>query len=434
MIIRSILAAAALTAAALPSLAQAFLDDIVATPEKAGGIYYAYPVDESLNTPAPKGYKPFYISHYGRHGSRYLISDRDYTGVNDLFHQADQAGALTKLGKDVMARLDTIWLEAEGRGGELTPLGVRQHQGIGRRMAEAFPEAFAGTDAQVTAASTTVMRCAHSMYSLLEGLKSRFPQLEIPRESSNRNMHYLNYHSPESGPYSSDKGEWYLDWKKFRQEKTAPDRLVNSLFCDSTFIRRHVDPVELMWGLYWIAVDLQNMETAVDLFDIFTPQELFDLWQVFNFNFYACNSNYPGAEGLHVDNAKNLLRNIVETADAYIADGKHGATLRFGHDGNLIPLAALMRLQGTYAPESNPYELHKVYSDFKISPMAGNIQMIFFNDKKGDILVKFMLNEREIAIPATTDLFPFYRWEDARQVLMQAVETPFAQLPEPIAL
>ena len=36
-------------------------------------------------------------------------------------------------------------------------------------------------------------------------------------------------------------------------------------------------------------------------------------------------------------------------------------------------------------------------SDFKIVPMAANVQLIFFS-KKGsdDILVKFMLNEKEV--------------------------------------
>ena len=29
--------------------------------------YEFFPIDD---TPAPKGFKPFYISHYGRHGSR----------------------------------------------------------------------------------------------------------------------------------------------------------------------------------------------------------------------------------------------------------------------------------------------------------------------------------------------------------------------------
>ncbi|MDE6287222.1 MAG: histidine-type phosphatase, partial [Muribaculaceae bacterium] len=135
------------------------LDEIRETPGKAGGVYYAYPIDSALNTPAPSGYKPFYVSHYGRHGSRYLISDRDYKVVLDRLHDAAEHNALTSLGLDVMARLDTVWLEANGRGGELSPLGNRQHRSIGRRMGESFPEAF-GEGAEVSASSTTVMRCA----------------------------------------------------------------------------------------------------------------------------------------------------------------------------------------------------------------------------------------------------------------------------------
>ena len=67
------------------AFAQASLEEIAATPGKAGGVYYAYPEPEILQTPAPAGYKPFYISHYGRHGSRYLISDNDYTAPRDIF-------------------------------------------------------------------------------------------------------------------------------------------------------------------------------------------------------------------------------------------------------------------------------------------------------------------------------------------------------------
>lgn len=424
MRIISTLAALAICAAAA---AQTDRAEIAATPEKAGGVYLAYPVETSQNTPAPKGYKPFYVSHFARHGSRYLISDNDYKRTLDLLDRAHEAGALTPLGEDVRLRLDTVWAEAEGRGGELTPLGWRQHHGIARRMYEAYPEAF--TDqAELTAASTVVMRCAHSMFAFIEGLKEMNPRLQIPRESGERNMHYLNYHSKESGKYSNDKADWYQDYRKFSDEKTQPDRLVNSLFSDSLFVRRHVDPKGLMTSLYWIAVDMQNMETPISFFDIFTPDELFDLWEIYNYSFYATNSSYPLADGQHVDNAKNLLRNIVETADAYIAEGKTGATLRFAHDGNIIPLTALMQLPGCAAYETNPYKLHEVYANFKISPMASNVQAVFFKDKRGDVIVKFMLNEREVPIPAQTDMYPFYRWEDARAALQQILDTPCREL------
>ena len=49
--------------AALTLDAQTMREDIVANPNLAGGIYTAYMVTESVVPEAPKGYKPFYISH-----------------------------------------------------------------------------------------------------------------------------------------------------------------------------------------------------------------------------------------------------------------------------------------------------------------------------------------------------------------------------------
>ena len=48
------------------------------TPTKPAGVYYAYTYDNPARTPAPEGYEPFYISHYGRHGSRYHSKEEAY--------------------------------------------------------------------------------------------------------------------------------------------------------------------------------------------------------------------------------------------------------------------------------------------------------------------------------------------------------------------
>ena len=50
------------------AIAQTSKEEVFEDINKAGGVYYAYPVTESKNTLPPKGYEPFYISHYGRHG------------------------------------------------------------------------------------------------------------------------------------------------------------------------------------------------------------------------------------------------------------------------------------------------------------------------------------------------------------------------------
>lgn len=89
-------------------------------------MYYAYPSNEiKKQTPNPKGYKPFYISHFGRHGSRYLINDHEYKWVLDLFEKAQKENALTPLGEDVLTKLQLVWQEVELNGGDLSPLGVR---------------------------------------------------------------------------------------------------------------------------------------------------------------------------------------------------------------------------------------------------------------------------------------------------------------------
>ena len=54
--------------------------------------------------------------------------------------------------------------------------------------------------------------------------------------------------------------------------------------------------------------------------------------------------------------------------------------------------------------------------------MAANLQIVFFRNKKGEIIAKLMLNERETSIPVKTDIFPYYRWEDLRPYLLRISE------------
>lgn len=409
----------------LISIAHTHRSEMITSPDKCGGVYLAYPVKESQNTAPPKGYKPFYISHYGRHGSRYLLSDSDYEHVLRIMIDADSSNVLTSLGRDVLSRLKQVWEEAEGRSGELTPLGARQHHDIAQRMYKAFPEVFAGSP-EINAMSTRVMRCAHSMFAFCEGLKELDPSLVIPRESSQRYMWMLCPSTKESNEYNRENGPWKEEFRKFRTEMTQPDRMIQTLFSDSLYVRRNINPEKLMHSLYWIAVDMQNMETPVSFYDIFLPEELFNLWRIFNYSFYIHNASFPLANAIHVDNAKPLLRHILETAESYIKSGKNGATLRFGHDGNIIPLAALMRIPGCYGYEIDPAKVHEAWSDFSISPMASNLQLIFFRNNTGDVIVKFMLNECEVEIPCNTDMFPFYRWNDVKTKMLELINIPAA--------
>lgn len=403
--------------------AQTTFEEISADLNKAGGVYLAYPSVETKQTPAPKGYKPFYVSHYGRHGSRYLLSDRDYQWIIQLMEKAETVNGLTPLGHDVLKRLNMVWEEAQGRAGDLTPLGVRQHQGIAERMSKNFPEVFRGKR-HVSARSTVVYRCAMSMVAFGDRLKQLNPQLDMSYEMSEKYMSYLNYHSARSNAFThGKKGPWVEEYRKFEEAQVHPDRLVSTLFSNADFIRCEVNPSELMWGLYWIAVDMQDMETPVSFFDLFTAKEMFDLWQCVNYRFYMGNANPLASNGIVMANAKSLVENILESADAAIKDRSIAATLRFGHDGNVIPLLALLQIENFDVAVAGPAEVYKHWCDFKATPMASNVQIVFFENKAGDILVKFMHNEKEVHVPVKTDQWPFYHWNDVKEYYQKRLST-----------
>ena len=102
-----------------------------------GGVYYAYPVTENVEPiTVPDGYQPFYISHYGRHGSRWLPADSRYEWV---LRQFDDDSNLTAAGKRLKKQLGKVWKNARGNGGQLTPLGHQQHRDIAKRMVESLP-------------------------------------------------------------------------------------------------------------------------------------------------------------------------------------------------------------------------------------------------------------------------------------------------------
>ena len=57
-------------------------DVLKACPKKAYGNDCPYQFEDVTLTKAPDGYKPFYISHYSRHGSRYYWNNQLYSAVD----------------------------------------------------------------------------------------------------------------------------------------------------------------------------------------------------------------------------------------------------------------------------------------------------------------------------------------------------------------
>lgn len=389
------------------------------TPEQAGSIYYAYPASPAVSTPAPAGYEPFYISHYGRHGSRWMTADERYTEVICVFDSLYRCSGLTPLGMDVRLRLHKVWEDARGCSGNITPLGERQHREIAGRMYRNFPQVFRG-NAYIDARSSTSLRCAMSMSYFTERLKELNPALHIDRRAYQRYMDYIAYTSPEAEKFSSETAPWRSGFKDFEKKNVRPERLMASLFVTPAAI---TDPDAMMRSLYWIAADMQNVELDLSFYDIFEYEELIGIWKTVNARMYVCNAAAPLNGGLMPRQAVPLLRNILESAEAAIKKGTPAADLRFGHDTHLIRLLALMQVEGCSNREADMEKFHLAWQDYRVSPMGANLQIIFYRNAENDVLVKFLLNENEVKLPVKSSASPYYySWEAVKAFLWGQTE------------
>lgn len=388
--------------------------------------YLAYPgpTQEKL-TPAPKGYKPFYISHYGRHGSRYLIGEEDYDYPISILSAAEKEGKLTELGKDVLRRVKMIREESRNRTGELTPLGAEQHKQIAKRMYERFPEVFKGAVC-IDAKSTVVIRCILSMENALQQLLELNPQLMITHDASYHDMYFMNQ-TDEALYNKKSPHRVNVRYREFTANHPTAERVINSLFNDQEYIKYEIDGEKLNNVLFKLASNLQSSELRkqITLYDLFTKEEIYNNWLKNNARWYQTYGNYKYNGGTQPFSQRNLLRNIIHQADSCIQLERPGATLRFGHETMVLPLTCLLGLNGYNQQIDNLEEVaDKGWINYKVFPMGANIQFIFYRKSfGGDVLVKVLLNENEATLPIQSDIAPYYRWEDFKSYYTQLLDS-----------
>ncbi len=375
--------------------------------------YVAYRGPQKQLSPAPKGYKPFYLSHYGRHGSRYMIGKAAYDVPYFSLLKAKQEGKLTPKGEETLRKVALIREDAKGRDGELTPLGALQHQGITQRMMERFPEIFAGKT-NVEARSTVVIRCILSMENGLQQLLRMNPQLHIFHDASYHDMYYMNQPDKRLDSLKNCIGR-----KVVQEELTSKHdnykRVMEELFNDPAWVKLNINQRDLNHKLYEMAGAIQGTELRgkVSLYDLFTQDELYDNWVVSNSWWQMSYGNSPYTGNVQPYSQRNLLRDIIEKADSCIALPHPGATLRYGHDTMVTPLTCLLNLNGYGSEIKDPEKIATQWFDYKITPMATNLQFVFYRKAKSDdILVKVLLNEDEATLPIKSDVAPYYHWND----------------------
>ena len=383
--------------------------------------YDNYPATAPL-TPTPKGYEPYLMNHYGRHGSRWLTSESSYTDPLATLCKAQEQGKLTAVGEDVLRQVKFIHATSIDRTGDLTTVGERQHHGIGRRMAQNFPEIFKKPGVPIDARSTVVIRCILSMEAECEELAAANPTARFHNDVSQALQYYLNQpNTPFLKSIRQKTREMRREHEQSFIKNTSSDRLAGVLFNDKQWVADSINMGMLMYQLFDVAANMQSHDYNLDLYSLFTPEEMYQQWRERNIRWYLNYAASPQGNSLQPFSQANLLKDIIHVADT---TRQTAAVLRFGHEVCVLPLACLLELGNCGLVTDDLENLDTTWRNYNIFPMTCNIQLVFYRpvSGKGDILVKALLNEREVSLPVKTKQYPYYKWKDLRKHYLERLQ------------
>ena len=388
-------------------------------PGRYANVLHSYEAPETIvDTPAPAGYEPFYVSHYGRHGSRYHTSLRPVTRVSFLFDGLDSLGLLSPEGAKVHADLKKLEAYHDGQEGYLTLRGGREHQGIAQRLYERVPGVFsqAGRD-RVVAESSYVQRCIQSLANFTMVLKAEAPQLRFDVYAGERFMRHI---SPGTSVPRNKSHDAVFD--SVLNARFDPTRVMNAWFTDPWDAAQHLGHYDVRKFIYYVFYAGNISQCLVldypdvpDFYHYFTEDELFALWWAADVATFDSMANTLDNGCRFNETGRKILTDFIEKADAAVAGNDVAANLRFGHDSGLQPLLSYLRIKGYEDLIPMAEAPAKGWYSFEQMPMGSNLQMIFYKNAKGDVLVKLLRNERETTIPALKPWKgPYYRWKDLR--------------------
>ena len=374
---------------------------------------YIAPTEKKQDTKAPRGYKPFYFSYYGRHGSRHLTGDVSFiSNYVCMLDSLNAEGTLTDDGRELLKQLRRLEEEHTGNSGILTATGFNEERAISARLHKRFHKVFRqNSRKKVIVRTSPSLRSAMTGTSFIMELVRHNPKLEFDVKGGPR--YYFTKWDPNPE----------LDATEIR----VLDSMIKVTFDTAAFCRRFfLDEPGLRKVLAGKSIGKAQYEIMhilsiglcispdADSFGLFSPEELFDYAVVQNAR-TASWFIHSKETGFYRDTNAGapLINDIVCRAQEAIEGNGICADLRFGHDSGVAPAFSFLQIDGYDNPGASLADTWKTWPAYKHVTMACNLSVILYRNRKGDILVKILENERETTIPAVSPFSgPYYKWKD----------------------
>lgn len=370
---------------------------LVTAQDRLTGVYHPYPSPTAEPAKAPSGYKPFYLSHIGRHGCRHLSFRKDVYNSLEALRKADREGILTPAGKLLLQKSEEVAACSDNLWGELTPRGEQEHREIGARMVKRFPQVFRDS---VRAVASIYRRCIISMAASTGEIRSLSPKAKVSYYVGKRYQSTINQLSPAipGRPAASELKKAYI------KQHISEQDFLSRIFTDPEKARgmmknfhSFMESVYLTWAIRE-AVSLQ-------------PFELSEVLGEYNTAEAAGAVNLAYYHNMVIPASDSLMSNILERASLAIDSGRPSADLRYGHDSGILKFLTAAGFEG-FTSGLPPEEGARFEFSEKM-PMCSNFQMVLYKSRRGPVLVRFLFNERDLLLKDFPG-GPFYKWEDVK--------------------
>jgi len=391
-----------------------------------------YPFPEYKEVKAPSGYAPFYISHLSRHGARYDITkDADiYEDFYRLFTAAASEGNLTPCGEAFLKDLKPLYSGSRGRAGHLTENGKRDVRRIAENVYRRFPAVFIG-DTRAEAVSTGLDRTVQTLEAFCGALDSLDASFSLNVAPSGGALDCWSYANPfytiadDDYIHSFSSAPWAVPFDGLFYASLGRGDIMGRFFKAAPL---DFSPRKFLRDLYYIcATDICRNPASAMLSDYMTEDEQRSVWRGLNYRYYHIFGQSDADGGRHWKLLYPLLQDIIDRADEDIRSGGCALRLRFGHDSQLDPLMVLLgdRRFALRAPDDSRVD---EYYDWGFAPMASHILFVFYRDKKGNVLVRLLMNDEDVRLPLQTVNGVFYSWTVLRAFLVGRVDAAKLQL------
>lgn len=405
-------------------------------PTLSRGTYRVDPFAQPEDRTAPDGYEPFMISTYCRHGIRHIDSAPVLPLVKSALEWGDSAGILTPLGTIMLERLHGLWPTVDRRTGDLTAGGTRQWETYAAKLCREYPEVISA-GATVQSQSTNVMRTARSMEAFNSALSRICRDVRITGDVSSRYHTWLNPYAndcptklPLDEEMRSHDGRWYQLWRRFVESRIDLHGWLATIFTQPDSAASRFDAITLCEAMFTLSNAAPALDRPESFSELFTPSQAEAMWEADNARQYMQKGRHSVNLGRGWQQAARMLDNIISCADDDITSGRRGLRMRFGHDGCLMALLALLEADSWGTATDNLDEVKDFWQTWRI-PMASKLSFVFFRNRSDndDILVKVLLNGKALSLPIQpTGAAQCYRWPQLRSLALSKIESAYEAL------